>query len=190
MSSVLTALNHESRRAEIEHSFSSRSNKLVEEIFEGRGWVSPIGYRGQDWEVVAMPIPDLDGDERDAFYDAIPDYSRSWNGKPEPLDELWLSEFERAVEHTQTEFALIVSERPVQFKLDQRSLAFPNVAVRRFKWEKLELTYRQIVVVDFSGMEQEEQQKAALREAKALLIECGEHKNVETAKLRKDKAKE
>jgi hypothetical protein len=77
----------------------------------------------------------------------------------------------------------------VQFKLDQRSLAFSNVAVRRFKYEKLELTYRQIVVVDFSGMEQEEHQKAALREAKALLIECGEYKDIETAKFRKDKAK-
>jgi hypothetical protein len=33
------------------------------------------------------------------------------------------------------------------------------------------------------------QQKAALREAKKLLIECGEYKNAETAKLWEDAAK-
>jgi len=136
-----------------------------------------------------MP-PDLDGDERDAFYDTIPDYARSWGGKSEPLDERWLDEFKRAVEDTQTDFALIVSERPVQFKVDQRSSTFPNVGVRRFKWKELGMTYRQIVVVDFSEMKEEEQQKAALREARALLSECREFKNVETAKLREDKAKE
>jgi hypothetical protein len=186
--SILTALKHEDRRAEMEYSFSSRVGKLVDETFEGRGFVSPILYRGQDWDVVTMPIPDLDGNEQDAFYDAIPDYGRR-RGKPEPLEEGWLDEFERGVEDTQSEFALIVSERPVQFKVDQRSSTFPNVAVRRFKWEHLGMTHRQIVVVDFSGMNDEEQQKAALREAKKLLIDCGEYKNAETTKLREDAAK-
>jgi hypothetical protein len=164
--SILTALKHEDRRAEMEYSFSSRVGKLVDETFEGRGFVSPILYRGQDWDVVTMPIPDLDGNEQDAFYDAIPDYGRR-RGKPEPLEEGWLDEFER----------------------DQRSSTFPNVAVRRFKWEHLGMTHRQIVVVDFSGMNDEEQQKAALREAKKLLIDCGEYKNAETTKLREDAAK-
>jgi hypothetical protein len=173
----------------MEHSFSSRVNRLVDEIFGGRSFVGTTEYRGQDWEVVTMPIPDLDGDERDAFYDTVPDYSRRWSGKSEPLDERWLAEFQRGVEDTQTDFALIVSERPVQFRVDQRSSAFPNVAVRRFKWEQLGMTYRQIVVVDFSEMKGEEQQKQALREAKEILIECGESKNVETAKLREDNAK-
>jgi hypothetical protein len=172
----------------MEHSFSSRVDTLVEEIFGGRGWVSPGEYRGRDWEVITMPISDLDGDNRDAFYDAIPDYSRGWRGKPEPLDEGWLAEFERGVEDTQTDFALIVSERPVRFTVDQRSSTFPNVAVRRFKWKELGMTYRHIVAVDFSGMNDEEQQKAALREAKKLLIECGEHKNAETARLREGAA--
>jgi hypothetical protein len=187
--SILTALKHEARRAAMEHSFSSRIDRLVEEVFEGRGWASTSEYRGRDREVVAMPIPDLDGDERDAFYDTIPDYSRSWSGKSEPLDEGWIAEFERGVEDTNTDFALIVSERPMQFKVDERSSAFPNVAFRRFKWEQLGITYRHIVVVDFSVMKEEEQQKAALQEAKRLLIECGEYKNTETAKLREDAAK-
>lgn len=134
-----------------------------------------------------MP-PDLDGDERDAFYDAVPDYSRRW-GKPEPLDERWLDEFKRGVQNIQTDFALIVSERSVQFKVDQCSSAFPNVAVRRFKWDNLGMTYLQMVVVDFSEMEVEKQQKEALCEAKNMLVECGEYKDIETAKLREDKAK-
>lgn len=187
--SILTALKHEARRAEMKYSFSSRVGRLVDEVFEGRGWCSPIQYRGRDWEIITMPTPDLDGDERDAFYDTISDYKRSWGGKTEPLDEGWLAEFERGVEDTNTDFALIVSERPVQFKVDERSSAFSNVAFRRFKWETLGMTYRHIVVVDFSGMKEEEQQKAALEEAKKLLIECGEHKNAETAKLREDAAK-
>jgi hypothetical protein len=187
--SILTALQHEARRAEMEHSFSSRVGRLVDEIFGGRSFVGTTEYRGQDWEVVTMPIPDLDGDERDAFYDVIPDYSRSWSGKSEPLDGKWLDEFQRGVKDIQTDFALIVSERPVQFTVDRRSSAFPNVAVRRFKWEALGMTHLQIVAVDFSEMKEEEQQKAALREAKGLLIECGEYKNLETAKLRKDNAK-
>jgi hypothetical protein len=105
------------------------------------------------------------------------------------LDEGWLAEFERGVEDTNTDFALILSERPVRFKVDERSSAFPNVALHRFKWEQLGMTYRHIVVVDFSAMKEEEQQKAALREGKKLLIECGEYKNAETARLRKNAAK-
>ena len=187
--SILTALQHEARRADMEHSFSSRVDRLVDEIFGGRGSVGTTKYRGKDWEVITMPIPDLDGDERDAFYDTIPDYSRRWSGKSKPLDERWLDEFERGVKDIQMNFALIVSERPVQFKVDQRSSASPNVAVRRFKWNDLGMTYLQMVVVDFSGMKVEEQQKQALREAKEMLIECGEYNNVETAKLREVKAK-
>jgi hypothetical protein len=187
--SILTALQHEARRADMQHSFSSRVDRLVDEVLGGRGSVGTTEYRGQDWEVVTMPIPDRDGDERDAFYDTIPDYSRMWSGKSEPLDERWIDEFERGVKDIQTDFALIVSERPVQFKVDQSSSAFPNVAVRRFKWNNLGMTYLQMVVVDFSGMEAEEQQKESLREAKKMLIECGEYKNVETAKLREDNAK-
>lgn len=187
--SILTALKHEARRAEMEGSFTSRIDKLVDEIFEGHGFVSTTEYRGRDWEVVAMPIPDLDGEEQEAFYDAISDYRQGW-GKPQPLDENWLTEFERAVEDTQCDFALIVSERPVHFKVDQRSSSFPNVAVRRFRWEQPEITYRQIVIVDFSETQEEESQKGALRQAKALLIGCGEYKNAETARLREKLAKE
>lgn len=187
--SILTALKHEARRAEIEHSFWSRVRRLVEEVFEGHGWCSASKYRGQDWEIITMPIPDLVGNEWDAFYDTISDYSRTWSGKSEPLDENWFAEFERGVRDTQTDFALIVSERPVQFKVDQCSSIFPNVAVRRLKWELLGMTNLQIVVVDFSAMQEEEQQKAALREAKKLLIECGEYRNAETAKLREEAAK-
>lgn len=188
--SILTALKHEARRAAMEYSFSSRVDRLVEEIFEGKGFCSPVNqYRRHDWDIVSMPVPDLDGEETDAFYDTISDYSRSWGGKHEPLNENWLAEFERGVEDTGTDFALIVSERSVEFKVDQRSSAFPNVAVRRFRFNELGLTYRQMVVVDFSEMNDEEQQKAALREAKTLLIECGEYKNSETAKMRQDVAK-
>lgn len=186
---IVTALQHESRRAAVEHSFSSRIDLLVEEVFGGRGWVGTTEYRGRDWEVVTMPVPDLDGEERDAFYDAIEDYSRSWAGKANPLDEQWLNEFERGIEDTQTDFALIVSQRPVEFKIDVQSSKFPNVAIRRWSWPQLGMTYRQIVVVDFSRVDDETQQKAALREAREMLIECGEYKNMETARLREEAAK-
>jgi hypothetical protein len=184
--SILTALKHEARRAALDYSFSSRIDRLVEEIFEGKGFCSPMLYRGRDWEIVSMPVADIDGEERDAFYDTIPDYRRSWGGKREPLNEDWLVEFERGVEDTGTDFALIVSERSVQFKVEQRSSVFPNVAIRRFRFKELGMTYRQMVIVDFSEVDDEEQQKAALREAKKMLIECGEYKNSETARRRKD----
>ncbi len=184
MRSILTALQHEARRAEMEHSFTSRMRTLVDEVFEGHGWCSPGLYRAHDWEIITMPVLDLDGCERDAFYDSIPDYSRSWHGTPEPLDESWLDEFERGVKDIDTDFALIVSERLVQFKVDQRSSTFPNVSMRRFKWEHMDMTHRYIVVVDFSAMGDERQQKDALHEAKKLLIQCGEDKNAEVRRLR------
>jgi hypothetical protein len=187
--SILTALKHEARRAALDYSFSSRIDRLVEEIFEGKGFCSPMLYRGRDWEIVSMPVADIDGEERDAFYDTISDYRRSWGGKREPLNEDWLVEFERGVEDTGTDFALIVSERSVEFKVHQRSSAFPNVAVRRFKSNALAMTYRQMVIVDFSEIEDEEHQKAALREAKRLLTECGEYHNAETARRRAEPAK-
>jgi hypothetical protein len=187
--SILTALKHEARRAAMEYSFSSRIDRLVEEIFEGKGFCSPVNqYRKHDWDIVSMPVPDIDGEERDAFYDTISDYSRSSAGKREPLDEQWIADFERGVEDTGTDFALIVSERSVQFNVDQRSSAFPNVAVRRFKYKELGMTYRQMVIVDFSEVDDEEQQKAALREAKKLLSECGEYQNAETARRRQEVA--
>ena len=46
--SILTALKHESRRAEMEHSFSSRVGKLADEIFGGRGGVFTTEYRGAE----------------------------------------------------------------------------------------------------------------------------------------------
>lgn len=110
-------------------------------------------------------------------------------GKPEPLDEGWLAEFERGVKDTAANFALIVSERPVQFKADEISSAFRNVGISRFRWDRLGMTYLQAVVVDFSEMEHEEQQKGALREAKKLLIGCAEYKNAETAKSRESEPK-
>jgi hypothetical protein len=157
--SILTALKHEARRAALDYSFSSRIDKLVEEIFEGKGFCSPVLYRGRDWEIVSMPVGDIDGEERDAFYDTISDYSRSWGGNREPLDEQWIADFERGVEDTGTGFALIVSERSVQFNVEQRSSVFPNVAVRRFKFKELGMTYRQMVIVDFSEVDEEEQQR-------------------------------
>lgn len=187
--SILTALKHEARRADLECTFSSRVDRLVDEVFGGRGFVSPSKYREQDWEVITMPVPDLDGDEWDAFYDTISDYSRKWSGKSEPLGESWLTEFERGVRDIDTNFALIVSERPIHFKIDEFSSTIRNVGMRRFKWDRLGMTYLQVVVVDFSKMEEEELQKAALREAKRLLIDCAEYKNAETAKLREDAAR-
>jgi hypothetical protein len=186
--SILTALKHEARRADLEHSFSSRVDRLVDEIFGSRGSVSSLEYRGQDWEIITMPVPDLDGDECDAFYDTIADYSRKWTGKSEPLDEPWLAEFERGIKDTNANFALIVSERPVQFRVDEFSSAFRNVGTRRFRWDSLGMTYLQIVVVDLSENGEEGQQKACLREAKRLMIGCAEYKNAETAKLREGAA--
>ena len=41
----------------MEHSFSSRIDKLIDEIFEGRGFASTTEYPGWDWEVVSMCHP-------------------------------------------------------------------------------------------------------------------------------------
>lgn len=182
--SLLTALKYEARRADMKQSFSSRINRLVDEVFGSRGSVWTTGYRSKDWDTVTMPIPDVDGDEQEAFYDTIQDYMRGNRGEAKPLDERWLDEFKRAAEETQSDFALLVSQIRVEFTVDERSSAFPNVAFRRFSYGRLGMTYLQVVVVDLSKTEQEDQQKAALCEAKKMLIECGEYKNAETAKGR------
>jgi hypothetical protein len=49
--SILTALQHEARRADMEHSFSSRVDRLVDEIFGGRSSVGTTEYRGPDWRL-------------------------------------------------------------------------------------------------------------------------------------------
>jgi TIR domain-containing protein len=182
--SLLTALQYEARRADMKQSFSSRINRLVDEVFGGRSSVWTSGYRSQDWDTVTMPIPDVDGDEQEAFYDSIQDYMRGYKGEAKPLDEGWLDEFKRAAEETQSDFALLVSQIRVEFTVTERSSTFPNVALRRFSYDKLGMTYLQVVVVDLSKTEQEDQQKAALREAKKMLIECGKYKNAETARRR------
>ena len=70
-----------------------------------------------------MPVPDLNGNDRDAFYDAIPDYGRSWRGKPEPLNEGWLAELERGIEDIDTDFDALFSSKGYHFPCKRFSSA-------------------------------------------------------------------
>jgi hypothetical protein len=171
---ILTALKYESRRASLDGKFYARIDHLVQEVFGGMGYVSLGGYRSQDYKVVSFPGYDPDGKERerDAFYETISHYLK--DTRPEPLTDSWFSEFLKATEDFTETLSLLVTERPVAFRVDSWTTRSKNVGVRRLTSKHLGFNYRQIVVVDLTNIHNEAEQKAALEAARELLIRCGE----------------
>lgn len=173
---IVTALQYESRRATMERGFWAMADKLIAEVFGGTSSVSMSGeYFSRDYNAVSLPIPDDDGNEEvDVFYDTIPDYRLSSEGTPRPLTEEWWDDFIRSTEEISLDFSLVFTERPVAFRLDATHRESSRVGLRRLRYEEMDLTYRQVVVADVSGVGDEGGQVAALKLAREMLLECAE----------------
>jgi hypothetical protein len=170
--SILTALKHESRQAAVQHSFWSRADTLIREVFGGTGSASLGGeYQPRDYELVFLPLEDDSGNEDTAvFFEVVSNYM----AEPVPLTEAWFDDYRKKTEDIPEDLSLIVSERPTGFSIDVTHPDNARAGVRRLQWEWNGDTFtsRQIVVADLSGLKNEGDQSAVLAAARQMLIEC------------------
>jgi|CXWL01.1.fsa_nt_gi hypothetical protein len=190
-SSILTALQHESRRVALEHSFWKRAEVLVQEVFGTTGFASDHGeYKTRDYNLLYLPLEDVDGNEVVASYEVVSAYI----SEPRPLNEKWLDEYGDELDEFPDGFSLslVVTERPTEFKLDAVHPLSARIGIRRYLYnsENVNLSYpcRQIVVADLSSLAGEAEQKNALQLAREMLLQCAEFEKSELLKVRKANA--
>lgn len=169
---IVTALQHESRRAAMQRAFWSRARTLIREVFGGDGFASLGGeYHSRDYDCVWLPLGDLPGnDETTVFSEVISNHLE----KPEPLTPEWFDDYVRATQEIPEELSLIVTERPVGFPVDARHPLNNRVSLRRLQMQLGAdlFTSRLIVVADLAGLVDETEQSEVLRLARGMLIDC------------------
>lgn len=183
--SILTALQYESRQAALKQAFWSRAEVLIKEVFGPTGSASDYGeYKSRDCSLVYLPIQDADGnDEVVATYEVISSYL------PEPiaLNKKWFDEYCDELDNwPDSSLSLVVSERPIEFKLDASHPANSRIGVRRFREDFLGYTHRQVIVADLSGLKDETEQKMVLHLAREMLLQSAE---LEARELREVRAR-
>lgn len=168
--SIETALKHEAHSAAAEHGFWAQAELLLEEVFGEKGVVSETSeYRQRDWQVVCLPATDVDGDAIEVPYDVV---SNSY--PPHPLNDRWWSEYVSGTADIGGALTLVVSERPIGFRLDQSASGESRVGVRTVKDTRAGITIRQVVVADLAGLADASAQKRVLHVARKTLIACAE----------------
>ncbi len=179
--SILTALQYESRQAAMNAAFWSRAEVLLKEVFGFVGSGSNHGeYKTRDCSLVYLPVEDIDGIEVSVIYETISTYSL----EPIPLNQAWLTEFCDELDDWLESLALIVTERPINFQVDETHPMNQRVTVKRFRELSLGFPHRQIVTADLSGIDDEREQKAILRIARDMLIESAALEKKELQEVR------
>jgi hypothetical protein len=181
--SILTALQHESRRAACEAGFWKRAEVLLEEVFGATDSVSDYGeYKTRDYRFVYLSVEDIDGNDTIASYEVISSYTQ----EPSPLNEKWLKEYRDELDEfpNGVSLSLVVTERPIEFKMDVVHPASARVGVRRYRYDDLGITNHQVVTVDLSDLKDEKDEKNILQSAREMLIQCAELKKKEVQEIR------
>lgn len=181
--SILTALQHENQRATQEQGFWAQADELIEQVFESKGWSSINGeYQSKDYEIVFLPVNDENNDEFCVAYEVISSYTSADNF----LTESWWNDYYESTSIFPELLHLLVTERPIAFKLDAKSQKNPRVGIRS-EWLKnhgLNLPLRHVVIANLCGISNREERKSILNEARSQLIELANAENVRH-KLRK-----
>lgn len=187
---IHTALQYEAQHAASQQGFWKRADILIEETFGSTASASVYGeYKTLDCWIVFLPVEDVDGNEVEVPYEVVSSYTAT----PSPLTEAWLTEYCDELDRLGKDFSLclVVSERPIQFEIDEISSLNPRVGVRRFRMSAgyfTNMISRQVVVADFSNLNDEIEQKALLQESREMLIRCAELEKKELQELRSQHA--
>jgi hypothetical protein len=105
---------------------------------------------------------------------------RSLRGHPaygshaKPLREIWWSEYQSAIEELRENFYLIVTERPVAFKVQRPSGYKNEIGYRALSAKSLSVPYAQIVVADLSKTANRQDRINVLSDAKMLLTKLAQ----------------
>ncbi|MCK4558645.1 MAG: toll/interleukin-1 receptor domain-containing protein [Calditrichia bacterium] len=162
---ILTALEHETRRRAWEI-FWRRAESLIEQIFEHTGYVSTGGeYKGDDYEVIYLPIKDDDENEVTVVFESVSNYL----DKLEPLSELWWSEYKEAMLELSESYFLLLTQRPFNLQVGHTHPNSSRVHHSAFKYDHLDFVTSDFFVVDLSGIDNLDECKKHMLIAKELI---------------------
>ena len=164
---VITALQYEaaqeSARQAVSAPLYARVDKVVESVFGRIGSVSAFGeYKSTDWQCVSVPVPSAqDPDETSIYYDFVGSYGPS----KKPLIQAWLDEFHESYAQTGEKFALIVTTRPIGFKVKRPDATMPQVSYRELNGSEVGEVFVEL------DADSEEHWRILLERTQALLIQ-------------------
>lgn len=166
LKSVLTTLEHEAHQRQWSESFWSRAEMLAESTFGPKSYVSIGGeYKSVDYSALTLNARDEESGETSVHYEVISDYGRS-----APLSESWWEEYTQAVSELGEKLFLVVTERPVGFKVQRLRGSPERISYRSIiGWRERVEGY--VVFVDLSGLKKESEQRELLQESKRQLSE-------------------
>jgi len=167
MQAVLRALNHDASQAAWQHSFQSRSEALLAEVFDGTGFsFTDDEFKSRDLNLVF--VGDAAGEEISIAYEIVSahyDPSRA-------LGQRWMEEYESEVGNATEQMFLVVSERPVAAKLEQAKEFDSRIGFKTIGFGAH--VYGYIVVVDCSQIDERDELRAIFSASKQLLLKLVE----------------
>lgn len=164
LQAVLRALNHDASQAAWRHSFWSRSESLLDEVFDGTGFsFTADEYKSRDLNLVFIDAGDDDSQLSIAYEIVSAHYDPSRS-----LGQRWIEEYESEVCSASEQLFLVVTERPVSVLLDRLEDLDSRVGFRALGSSNYVFGY--IVVADCSKATDKDELRAILAASKELLL--------------------
>lgn len=168
MQAILAALKKENEKAEYKAQPWQQFDVLLGEVFDHRGYAHIFGeYKGEDYEYVTAKEVLENDDEATIIYDVVFDYLN----KGEPLGLPWWKEYKEEQDRFQHLFRLVVTQRPIGFKVDRKHPKSDKICS---KLEQFEITGRiyttlAVVFVDVHKVSDKHERLKRIRQGRELL---------------------
>jgi hypothetical protein len=158
---ITSALEHEKRSRSANAPIYVRVREAVSRAFNGIGYASVVGYKGDDWSLVSIPVPSENDPE---FTDVHFDWVSSYVKPAKPLMASWLNEFHDFADRIDASLNLIVTDQAIAFDVVRLDPSIPQVSyLERLHGDSI------TVFVELGNLA-DEQWDAPLKFARDLLI--------------------
>jgi hypothetical protein len=161
MKSVLTALEHDRNRRNVELGFWAQAAAVIAKVFGPTGFASASSeFESWNWEFLSV-------EGQDVILNVVSAY-----GTPaKPLGDSWWSEYTDYIydKHDHEHLFLLVTERPIGIQMDQQHPQTNRVTVKFLGHSASPRSY--IVGVDLTQIDDETTRRELLAKARELLSE-------------------
>jgi hypothetical protein len=158
--SIFTALQYEINKNLVNCSFWRQADILIETVFGSTSYASTMGeYESKNYTIVTRPIPFENEEDTEICYESI----SSYRTPAEPLSENWIEEFKKSKSELPPTFYIILSERPIDFAIDENCLLDNRIKLKKSIFYKEYGQY--YIFIDFSQVENREQRIEILQKA-------------------------
>jgi hypothetical protein len=165
---IISALDHEAYKSAIAESFYRKADMIADEIFGPRASVSAGSeYESLNYQSVSVPVEN-DEAETSITYETVSDYL----GGSEPLSKRWWDEYQQSRDKYLEHLHLVITERPVTFKIPQGPI--DSIFVHRRINIPMQLLVGAIVIVDLSKVKSMSARIESVKKARELLISLAE----------------